>query len=69
MKGQTKNSSPAATVSEKKVMTKEVENQLVDYVVQFAIEKGLTITNVNEVVKKVSVYMEDNATLNKKDYQ
>ena len=49
---------------EKKVTRREVENELVRLIAEFVKKEGLTISNVREVVEKVIMYMEDNATLN-----
>jgi len=49
---------------EKKVTRKEVESELVRLIAEFIKKEGLTISNVREVVEKVIMYMEDNATLN-----
>jgi len=52
-------------MKEIKVIEKEVEKKLVDTVLQFVINEGLTVTNVKEAMNKVYTYFEGNATLEK----
>ena len=49
----------------KRIILKEVENQLVNLIIQYAQENQLTISNIFEAVNKAEEYMKDNAVLEK----
>lgn len=52
-------------MEERKVIKKEIEKKLVDIVLQFVINEGLTVTNVKEAMSKIYTHFEGNATLEK----
>ncbi len=51
--------------SEKRVICVEIEEELIKLVINFAKKNGMTVTNINECMKKVKEYMDDNAILEK----
>lgn len=50
---------------EKRLITENTENGLINIIIQYAKEKGLTFSNILEAVCKVETYMNDNAILDK----
>lgn len=50
---------------EKRLVTENTENGLINIIIQYAKEKGLTFSNILEAVCKVETYMNDNAILDK----
>lgn len=52
-------------MEERKIIKIEVEEILVDTVLQFVINEGLTVANVKEAMNKVYTYFEGNAMLEK----
>ncbi|MBT2732085.1 hypothetical protein [Carnobacterium sp. ISL-102] len=50
---------------EKKVVTTNVDNVLIENIIELVKENGLTITNTKELMQKVYSYMEDNAEIKK----
>lgn len=52
-------------MGQRKIIKNEIEEELVSIIVEFALEKGLTIANITEAMNKVYGYFEDNAILEK----
>lgn len=52
-------------IKERKVMKKEVEENLINIVVEFAVKQGLTVLNIKEVMEKVYEDFEGNAVIEK----
>lgn len=52
-------------IKERKVMKKEVEENLINIVVEFAVKEGLTVLNIKEVMEKVYEDFEGNAVIEK----
>ncbi|EJR88136.1 hypothetical protein P4159_25855 [Bacillus thuringiensis] len=53
--------------NETRVISEELEDKLTSTIIQFATKEGLTIKNIKEIMNKVTVYMEQNAII-EKDY-
>lgn len=52
-------------MGERKIIKKEVEENLINIVVNFVAKEGLTVTNVKEAMEKVYEHFEGNAVLEK----
>lgn len=48
---------------EEKMITKDLEKELVNQLISIAREHGLTISNIKFLTEKACVYLEKNATL------
>lgn len=49
----------------KKVMKKEVQEELVEMIIRYAEENSLTALNIREVTEEALKYFENNATISK----
>lgn len=52
----------------KKLICKETEDELVEKIIRYAEEHGLTAGNIKEAVNRALKYMEDNAVLKKEPH-
>lgn len=52
-------------MNERKVIKSDVEENLINTVVEFAVKEGLTVINIKEAMKKVYEYFEGNAVIEK----
>lgn len=49
----------------KRIIPLDVEDEFIDLVIHYAREKQMTVTNVDEAIEKVKVFMNDNAVIEK----